>query len=874
MNPLTVLVKELPEVYQPIYGHPELSEAVARPCTDRLATIISVYDALQKVVDRPLKVLDLGCAQGFFSLSLAARGATVHGVDYLDKNIAICNAVAVENPDMKVTFEIGRVENVLGRIEKDQYDLVLGLSVFHHIIHESGVDAAKNLIHQTLDKAGAMILELALREEPLYWGPSQPEDPRSLLEGCAFVHELARHETHLAPIKRPLCIASNLCWVLGGYADRFDEWTTDPHFMARGAHAGSRRYYFSDNKILKFYNFQHRLGPKNRAEFGRETFFLTNPPPCFPTSQCIVSGSNESEGWVVIARDEGKLLLDLIREGAHYDPISILRDILDQLAALEAENLYHDDVRTWNILIAQNGNASLIDYGSISSIAQDCVWPENLFLSFFIFVRELTTGVVDDPDPLRTVSISPFTLPQPFQGWAALLWQRPLKEWCFKLMRDTLDAIPIRENETQPPESSDIWFKAIEEALQAQKLYMQHLKHRLDEGEHRVGATVQASMETYAREITTLSQSISHIGNSLRDRFSLAEHLEKQVAWSKDQFSRMENRLLQTETRAAELEQRAIAAETRERETEQQAKSEIKNLLTEKQKIEDILVNSNAKIRKLEREFAELNENIGVLKEERDVLKKEASKNRETIVRLESSLEETNRELQLSIGRVDEARINQESLQEQLLKLQEDHRASLDNTHSWYVKAQEKEAQVQTLQAQLTASLEASNHWRVLATSHEERVQAILQSNSWRITWPLRILTAGLRWFCRIPIRFFKAIARQLLRVTMRRIFNKPYLRNWLNRRLSGYPLIHAHLKLFACNQGLVAHDNSCHISERDCFSDNKFVDAPKDAFTTQVENSYFEENERLLNIQNFTPRTRRIYNDLKIAIERNGEVR
>jgi 2-polyprenyl-3-methyl-5-hydroxy-6-metoxy-1,4-benzoquinol methylase len=78
---LSGLVAELPEVYQPIFGHPELCPTVSRRCDDRLAQIISVYQALEMVFARPLRVLDLGCAQGFFSHSLSQLGAQVHGVD-------------------------------------------------------------------------------------------------------------------------------------------------------------------------------------------------------------------------------------------------------------------------------------------------------------------------------------------------------------------------------------------------------------------------------------------------------------------------------------------------------------------------------------------------------------------------------------------------------------------------------------------------------------------------------------------------------------------------------------------------------------------------------------------------------------------------
>ena len=43
---------------------------------------------------------------------------------------------------------------------------------------------------------------------------------------------------------------------------------------------------------------------------------------------------------------------------------AVLRDVVAQLATLEAAGLYHNDVRAWNVLIGPDGRAALIDYGA------------------------------------------------------------------------------------------------------------------------------------------------------------------------------------------------------------------------------------------------------------------------------------------------------------------------------------------------------------------------------------------------------------------------------------------------------------------------------------------------------------------------------
>ena len=67
-------VEALPEFYQPIYGHKEWDNKPLRNCEDLLSDIEKVYEHLSNELKRPLRVLDLGCAQGFFSFNIAHKG--------------------------------------------------------------------------------------------------------------------------------------------------------------------------------------------------------------------------------------------------------------------------------------------------------------------------------------------------------------------------------------------------------------------------------------------------------------------------------------------------------------------------------------------------------------------------------------------------------------------------------------------------------------------------------------------------------------------------------------------------------------------------------------------------------------------------------
>ncbi|EFO0243114.1 methyltransferase domain-containing protein [Escherichia coli] len=444
---LESLISDLPEIYQTIFGHEKWNDASSRDCSIRLAIITEQYQKLEKSLQRPLRVLDLGCAQGFFSLSLAKLGATVRGIDFLPANILVCQALADENPDLDVTFEVGRIEEVIKSLTENDYDMVIGLSVFHHIVHEHGLAQVKQWIKRLADCTVILIMELALREEPLYWGASLPENPAELIDLCAFYRQIGEFETHLSHINRPMYLISNKIVILDSFISAFDSWRNTPHSATDGhPHEGTRRYYFGESFVCKFFTFQ-QIGNKdtyqsqrNREELTREVQFLNDPPEGFNVPTLIESKTSKYDSWLVMERIHGELVSSLLDKKQAINIDNLLTDLLSQLVVLEKAGLYHDDIRLWNIIYDQDNKCfSLIDYGSISSVKQDCGWPFNIFLSFFVFVNELLSKVSDKKVIWRKGYINPFLLPEPYNHWLSALWQESADNWSFSLIKQLFE---------------------------------------------------------------------------------------------------------------------------------------------------------------------------------------------------------------------------------------------------------------------------------------------------------------------------------------------------------------------------------------------------------------------------------------------------
>ena len=547
---LASLVAALPEAYQPVYAHPELSSTASRACEDRWHQLRTLYLALEQDMGRSLRVLDLGCAQGFFSLSLGELGASILGVDHEPANIRLCTALLGEHSGFDVRFEEAAIEEVLVQLAPNEYDLVLGLSVFHHLCHQHGKETVRDWVSVMATKVTAAVFELALASEPLYWSSALPSDERDLLEGFRFVHELSSHGTHLSETRRPLFVCSNQVWFLGGSVHRMDGFMTMPHALAGDVHQGTRRYYLGGERTAKVFRLTASLGAVNRTEIEREAAFLSAVPKGFQKAPLLFGwGIAEQEAWLVREALPGELLVDLILAGRPYDEFVILNDVLDQLSALESDGLYHSDVRVWNVIVASDGHAALVDFGAISRNREDCVWPWDPFLSFLTFARDVVTHRVGRATPFREPFISPYNLPPPYAQWAMDLWRQPTTAWSFRRLKEGLAQRDEGEELHLPDEEPHaLWMKAVEQYLELSASHAHRLESEL------------AALRQEGDDLSRLSNALEQ-ASQLVDELAERSAAERRIEELATQLLGESAARAQAEARVEELELRLVRAE-------------------------------------------------------------------------------------------------------------------------------------------------------------------------------------------------------------------------------------------------------------------------------------------------------------------------
>ncbi|RRU15588.1 methyltransferase domain-containing protein [Stenotrophomonas sp. 278] len=482
-NAITTLVAALPEKYQPIFGHPELSDGSSRSCVDRLQIITDVVHRLQSQLGRPVRVLDLGCAQGFFSLSLAADGCTVVGADYLQQNVEVCRALAAES-GVGASFVHGSIEDLVCELKAGQYDVVLGLSVFHHLVHMHGLASVTDIIAHLAAVIPVGIYELALREEPVYWGPSQPERASDLLDSYAFVRFMGSQPTHLSGIDRPLYYASSRYWHLGRDFRLFDEYKEVSHAHAMGSHHGTRRYFFAKGLMLKRMSLEHPdLLLPNVQEYEREVAYLGGSE-VLPGSPRLLEHSRDKEAlWLLRELLPGQLLSVMMARQTPYSNERVVDSLLDQLVALERSGRYHNDIRPWNVIVDDAGDASFIDYGAISDQSEDCVWPDHLLLAFLITVREIVMGQVREPYPTRRPLLDVNMLPMRYRSAFLTVLSKPEDQWTFAALKAAVDqpAVAASHSWTVVTALNERALLKYEDALEAKQGRLTQVERELQE---------------------------------------------------------------------------------------------------------------------------------------------------------------------------------------------------------------------------------------------------------------------------------------------------------------------------------------------------------------------------------------------------------
>lgn len=182
-------------------------------------------------------------------------------------------------------------------------------------------------------------------------------------------------------------------------------------------------------------------------------------------------------------------------------------------------------------------------------------------------------------------------------------------------------------------------------------------------------------------------------------------------------------------------------------------------------------------------------------------------------------------------------------------------------------------AQLRQTQEQLNQSLANAHHWYLQANAHEVQAKEVLNSTSWRITRPLRLLMARVRCLKGELVRLARRLLRPFITAAMRWVMGRPELKQRLTNRLRRHPLLFQHLKLFALNRGLLGPLPSFPNSQPQPQPQQAgpVMHAPDISTSVQPSTSQAVEPGQIEDLSMLSPRARQIYMQLRNAVREKG---
>lgn len=169
------LMAKMYEVYQPVIVD---GKVIAKGMRDEQERWVSIKKAIHKYEVKT--VLDIGCAEGFFTLSAAKECAcTATGVDGDSRRLWFATQQALLDGVMNTTFCYANMTPDFYE-SLNSYDMVLFLSVLHHYIARDGLEVGLAVTKKLLARSRkVMIFESGYSAERLKLNnmPDMGEDP-------------------------------------------------------------------------------------------------------------------------------------------------------------------------------------------------------------------------------------------------------------------------------------------------------------------------------------------------------------------------------------------------------------------------------------------------------------------------------------------------------------------------------------------------------------------------------------------------------------------------------------------------------------------------------------------------------------------------
>jgi len=171
------------ECYHPVFVHGEQLASGQRSCEDRWRMIDRVLEE-----QRPASLLDLGCAEGYFVRKAATERKVLSlGIDADIRRLSVASDACLLDEVSGCSFMHAHMDvDFIGKLQK--FDIVLFLSVLHHIMYADGIAYSLEIMKAIHEKTGkCLVFDMGQSNEIEHsWAPLLPDmgaDPTEWIIG-------------------------------------------------------------------------------------------------------------------------------------------------------------------------------------------------------------------------------------------------------------------------------------------------------------------------------------------------------------------------------------------------------------------------------------------------------------------------------------------------------------------------------------------------------------------------------------------------------------------------------------------------------------------------------------------------------------------
>jgi len=156
----------------------------------RIRAVQKIISELKISMDKKLKILDIGCGVGDFTIMFAKKGAEVYGIDISKEaiNIAKERASNLNN----AIFMVGKVETM--NFPDETIDLILSVTVLQHIPDNAFPLAVKNIV-RCLKNDGYLIIFESVKQKKkapafIIYRSEKDYEEAFRREGCILIRKV------------------------------------------------------------------------------------------------------------------------------------------------------------------------------------------------------------------------------------------------------------------------------------------------------------------------------------------------------------------------------------------------------------------------------------------------------------------------------------------------------------------------------------------------------------------------------------------------------------------------------------------------------------------------------------------------------------